>query len=77
MSAAKPKVLKKGGKQRRGKGFSWEELKKAGLNMKEALRLHIPVDSRRRTLHEENVDAIKNFLKSKKPVSKSKRKSKS
>jgi large subunit ribosomal protein L13e len=77
MSVVKSKVFKKGKKQRCGRGFSREELKKAGLNVKEALRLHVPIDSRRRTVHEENVEAIKNFLGSKKPISKSKRKSKS
>ncbi|MDH5481981.1 MAG: ribosomal protein L13e [Candidatus Bathyarchaeota archaeon] len=77
MRTVKPKVLKKGGKQRYGKGFSKEELKKAGLNPKEALRLHIPIDSRRRTSYEENVDTIKNLLGNKKPASKPKRKSKS
>ena len=77
MSKAKPKVFKKGEKQRNGKGFSREELKKAGLSFKEALRLHIPIDSRRRTAHEENVKAVKNFLGTKKVSSKPRRKSKS
>jgi large subunit ribosomal protein L13e len=75
--ATKPKVFKKGGKQRYGKGFSRAELKKAGLSLKEALKLSIPVDSRRRTAHEENVEFVKTFLESKKVESKPKRKSKS
>lgn len=62
----KPVVFKKGGKQRLGKGFSREELGKAGLSLKEALKLGIPVDPRRGTVHEENVNAIKGFLKSEK-----------
>ncbi|MEM3640328.1 MAG: ribosomal protein L13e [Candidatus Bathyarchaeia archaeon] len=66
MIAIKPIVFKKDGKQRIGKGFSREELKKAGLSLKGALNLGIPVDSRRRTVHEENVNAIKDFLKSEK-----------
>jgi len=77
MITAKPKVIKKGGKQRYGKGFSREELKRAGLSLKEALRIGIPVDSRRKTAHEENVEIIKTFLESKKAKSKSKGKSKS
>ena len=77
MIAAKPKVFKKGGKQRHGKGFSREELKRAGLSLKEALRFGIPLDSRRRTTYEENVEVVKNFLESKKAESKSKAKSKS
>lgn len=77
MTAIKPMVFKKGGKQRYGKGFSREELKNAGLCLKEALRLGIPVDSRRRTVHEENINVIKKFLKSKKIASKSKKRRKS
>ena len=77
MMAAKSKVFKKGGKQRHGKGFSREELKRAGLSLKEALKFGIPIDSRRRTTYEENVEIVKNFLESKKAESKSKRKSKS
>jgi len=77
MMAAKPKVFKKGGKQRQGKGFSREELKRVGLSLKEALKFGIPVDSRRRTAHEENVEAVKTFLGSKKAKFKSKAKSKS
>jgi large subunit ribosomal protein L13e len=77
MIVAKPKVFKKGGKQRRGKGFSREELKKAGLSLREALRFGISVDSRRRTVHEENVEVVKTFLESRKAKSKPKGKSKS
>lgn len=64
MMALKPKVFKKGGKQRSGRGFSREELKKAGLIPKEALKMGIPVDFRRRTVHEENVEIIKTLLES-------------
>ena len=77
MMSAKPKVFKKGGKQRCGKGFSGEELKKAGLSFKDALRLGIPIDSKRRTAHEENVEVIKSFLGSMKVKTKRKGKSKS
>jgi large subunit ribosomal protein L13e len=81
MMAVRPKVFKKGGKQRRGRGFSREELKKAGLDPGEALRYHIPADLRRRTAHEENVETVKTFLESKraskKAAPKRRRKSKS
>jgi len=72
MELVKPKVYKKGGKQRFGKGFSREELNKVGLSLKEALGFGVPVDSRRKTVHEENVEAVKAFLKSKKAASKAK-----
>lgn len=77
MQTIKSKVFKKYRKQRCGKGFSREELKKVKLSVKQALKLKIPVDSRRRTLHEENVKTLKSFLKNMKTPSKSKRKSKS
>ena len=81
MPLTRPKILRKSGKKRQGKGFSSEELKKAGLSLSEAVRLHIPVDPRRKTTHEENVEAVKAFLDKKKAAKpkakKPKRKSKS
>ena len=47
---------------RRGKGFSREELKALNLSLKMALRLGIPVDPRRRSRHDENVEALKRLL---------------
>lgn len=76
MISIKPIIFKKGGKKRCGKGFSREELKKARLSLREALKLSIPIDSRRKTIHEENVNTIKRFLKSKKKASKPKKKKK-
>jgi len=76
MTLVKPIIFKKGGKKRCGKGFSREELKKARLSLREALKLSIPIDSRRKTIHEENVNTIKRFLKSKKKASKPKKKKK-
>ena len=64
------KILKRDGKQRRGKGFSREELKKAGTNFKDALRLNIPIDSKRKTAHDGNVEVLKGFLQTRKVASK-------
>jgi ribosomal protein L13E len=75
MMTARPKVFKKGRKQRDGRGFSREELKKAGLSFKKALKLSIPIDSKRRTAHEENVKIIKTLLKNVKTETKHKKKS--
>ncbi len=77
MTAIKPKVPKKDGTQREGKGFSREEIEKAGTNLKDAIRLGVSVDTRRKTAHEENVEALKTFLQTKKIASKPKKKSKS
>jgi ribosomal protein L13E len=66
---ARAKVFKNDGKQRAGRGFSREELKKAGSSLKEALRLGVPVDDKRKTVHEENVDAVRALLQERKPAS--------
>jgi len=55
-------VARKDGKMRFGKGFSKGELKEAGVDFKQALRLTIPVDLRRRTRHEENVNVLRQQL---------------
>jgi ribosomal protein L13E len=76
MITAKAKVIKRPAKQRDGRGFSRNELQKAGSNPTEALKLHIPLDLKRRTLHEENVACIKNILTSRRKQSKPKVKKK-
>lgn len=77
MVAIEPRVFKKSGKQRRGKGFSREEIKKAGSDPKQILKLGIRLDLKRRTAHEENVEALKTFLMGRKPAAKTRRKTKS
>lgn len=67
------KVFKQDGKQRCGKGFSVGELRKAGLSSTDAVKLHVPVDARRKTAHEENVEAVKAFLEKRKPAPKPKK----
>jgi large subunit ribosomal protein L13e len=76
MHHVKPIVDKADGKQRSGRGFSLEELKKAGLNPAEAKRLKIPVDKRRKTAHDQNVKAVKAYAEKEKAnvVAKPKRK---
>jgi ribosomal protein L13E len=74
MHHIKPKILKPDGKQRSGRGFSSEELKKAGLNPAEARRLELPVDRRRKTAHDQNVEAIKAYVEKKKAEAKPKQK---
>jgi ribosomal protein L13E len=76
MHHIRPKILKPNGRQRSGRGFSPGELKKAGLNKAEATRLEIPVDLRRKTAHDENIQAIKAYVKKKKAETKPKPKPK-
>ena len=73
MTTIKPKILKQDGEQRLGRGFSREELKRAGSNLKEAVKLGVPVDDKRKTVHEENIEAVKTFLQEKRPASKPKK----
>jgi large subunit ribosomal protein L13e len=75
MHHIKPTINKKDGKQRGGRGFSTEELKKAGLNLAEAKRLKIPVDKRRKTAHDQNVEVVKACAEKKKAEVKPKPKS--
>ncbi|MCJ7698944.1 ribosomal protein L13e [Candidatus Bathyarchaeota archaeon] len=76
MTIANARVFKAREKQRDGKGFSREELKKAGTNMTDALKLKIPLDPRRKTAHEENIEAVKAFVAQKKAEQKPKKKPK-
>lgn len=43
---------------RRGKGFSFSEIKKAGLTLQQAKKLSISLDVRRRTAWEENIQML-------------------
>jgi ribosomal protein L13E len=70
----RPVILKSDGKQRSGRGFSTEELQKAGLNLAEAKRLEIPVDKRRKTVYDQNVQAVKAYAEKKKTEDKPKKK---
>lgn len=72
----RPRVLKQNEKQREGRGFSRGELAKVGSNQKEALRLHIPLDQRRKTVHDENVEALQKLLETRKPIVKAEKKPK-
>jgi len=73
MTTTRPKVFKNDGKQRLGRGFSREELKKAGSSLKEAIKLGLLVDDKRKTVHDENVEAAKTFLEKTRPTSKPKK----
>jgi ribosomal protein L13E len=76
MHHVKPEILTPTGKQRSGRGFSREELQKAGLNRAEAKKLKIPVDLRRKTAHDQNVKALKAYAEKKKAEAKPKPKPK-
>lgn len=55
-------------KIREGKGFSLKELNAVELTAGKAKRMGIPVDTRRKTSHEENIDYLKEFLEDSKEL---------
>ena len=69
-------VYKKNGKPRKGKGFSRKELEEAKIIIKEALKLGIPVDKRRSSAYKENIETLKQFIKTVKASTERKEKTK-
>ena len=59
MHHIRPVIISQTGKRRPGKGFSPDEIKEAGLDAGSARKLGIPVDRKRRTSREENVESLK------------------
>lgn len=54
---------------REGRGFSLGEIERAGLTLREAKILGIPVDKRRKTVHPENVQGLKEHFGTSIPLS--------
>mgnify|MGYP001268946610 CR=1 FL=1 len=59
MHHIKPTITKQNGKQKPGKGFSPNELKQAGVTKQQAKQIGLPIDIKRKSTHEENVETIK------------------
>ena len=55
-------IVESGDVIREGKGFSIEELTEVELTLGKAKSMGIPVDTRRTTGYEENVEILKEFL---------------
>jgi large subunit ribosomal protein L13e len=72
MRQIKVVITKQNGKQSVGKGFSPTELEKAGVDKRQARRIGLPVDIKRKSLHDENVETIKVQAEKAKAESKSK-----
>jgi len=54
-----PIITKQNGKQSKGKGFSLNELSKAGLNKQQAKQIGIRLDVKRKSVHDKNVETLK------------------
>lgn len=76
MQAAKPKV-RNGYIVRTGRGYSFDELKEAGIDPQVARKSGVPIDVWRHTKHPENVEQLKSISKEvqsrKKPIIKAKK----
>jgi len=55
-------LIKRSGRMKEGKGYSIGELEQAGIGVKQAKKLGIPVDRRRRSVHPENVERLRVLL---------------
>lgn len=51
-------------KVRVGRGFSVDELRKVGLSVREARKNGLYIDKRRKSIHEVNIELLKNYLSS-------------
>jgi ribosomal protein L13E len=72
MHHIKPIITAHGGKPRPGKGFSPDELKEAGLTAADARQLAIPVDRKRHSCHDENIQALQSHFEKKLAAKKAK-----
>ncbi|MCW4009933.1 MAG: ribosomal protein L13e [Candidatus Bathyarchaeota archaeon] len=63
MHHIKPIITAQTGKKRPGRGFSPDEIKEAGLDAGSARKLSIPIDRKRKSSHEANVECLKAHMK--------------
>lgn len=59
MNRIKALITKPNGKQAQSRGFSLKELKGACLTKEDAKKLDIPIDVKRKSFHNENIQALK------------------
>lgn len=59
MQPVKAVITKPNGKQAESRGFSLKELKGACLTKEDAKKLGIPVDVKRKSFHNENIQTLK------------------
>lgn len=65
MHHIKPTITKQNGKQKLGKGFSPDEIKQAGISRQKAKQMGLPVDKKRKSIHDDNVKSLKEHAKPK------------
>jgi ribosomal protein L13E len=65
MYTIKPAIKRPHGKTKNGKGFSPDELAKAGITCFQAKQMGIPVDFRRKSAHEGNIETLTRIVATK------------
>ncbi|MDR2204319.1 MAG: ribosomal protein L13e [Nitrososphaerota archaeon] len=58
----KPVIQRPNGRTKNGRGFSPNELAKADITNSQANQLGIPVDFRRKSEHESNIEILKAYV---------------
>lgn len=56
-------LVRRGRKTRAGRGFSLDELTEVGLSVGEARHISVPVDLKRSTSYNENVEILRRWMK--------------
>jgi len=59
MHHIKATITKRNGRKSTSRGFSLTELQKAGLTRQDAKKMGIPLDVKRKSAHDENVETLK------------------
>jgi ribosomal protein L13E len=72
MQKIKATVTKRSGRKSTSRGFSLSELQKAGLTKQDAKQMGIPLDVKRKSAHDENVETLKAHVEKAKPKAKPK-----
>jgi ribosomal protein L13E len=72
MQKIKAMVTKRNGRKSTSRGFSLTELQKAGLTRQDAKQMDIPLDVKRKSAHDENVETLKAHAEKAKPKAKPK-----
>ena len=67
MYSIKPTIKRPNNKTKAGRGFSPDELAQAGIIYTQANQLGIPIDFRRKSAHESNIEALKAYVAINKP----------
>ncbi|HMK94677.1 MAG TPA: ribosomal protein L13e [Candidatus Limnocylindrales bacterium] len=72
MQRIKATVTKRNGRKSTSRGFSLTELQKAGLTKQDAKKIGVPLDVKRKSAHDENVETLKAHAEKAKPKAKPK-----